>query len=639
MSREDWKQSNANKVASAVPGRVGEAALFSRFQLYPAWSKPLIFIFCARSERQPFFCRSTTLHRSVFSLLLAFLLFDLTSAVTAGAAESLAPPTVSIAFAPQTIASDGTSTLTLTLANSNDLTLTGVAVSDTLVSRGNQFQLQSPPALLNSCGGTVTGATAGSTSFAISGVTLGGKQSCSLSVNVTAPAGVYTNTTSPVTSANGGTGVSASATLSVAHPYLDKTFFPSSITPGATSRLTINLYNTTYSSITGATFTDSFPAGLVLASPVNLANDCGGMVYRSGSTTPPAPGDTSITLVGGSIPKRKGSENANIPERRGTANGKCSVSVNVTTLSNVVNVIPAYALRVDGPDYNLFPAQASLQVFLGMMTAGMSFNPSSVYLGWPSRLTVTITNPNSYTVSGVAFTSDYPLGVLNHTVPGALTSCGGSITAIAGSDYFQLSGAAIAPGQSCSVSVQVAGSIAGAVTFPEFQVTGDNVAAAAVAPATITILPLPDITVLKTVQNLWDPVNGMVSPRAIPGAQMLYQLLVTNSGRSPSDANSILITSPLPARTALLLAGPPVSFTDGVPSSGLTFAWGGAASLTDDVQFSNNGGATFSYIPAPGADGADPAVTHIRITPKGAFRASDGTNHPNFSVTFKVIIN
>lgn len=576
-----------------------------------------------------------TPHRFAFSLPLLFLLLECCVPVTATAA----PPAVAKSFAPAAIASNGTSTLTLTLSNPNDVALTGVAVSDTLVSQGNRFQLQNPPALVNGCGGSVTGATAGRSSFAISGVTLAPKQSCSVSVNVTAPAGTYPNTTSAVTSANGGTGNTASATLSVAHPYLEKTFFPSSITPGATSRLTISVFNTTYDSITGATFTDSFPEGLVLAAPVNLVNDCGGAVYGTGPGSAPAPGGTSITLVGGSIPKRKGSENANIPERKGTANGKCSVSVDVTSLVNVVNVIPAYALRVDGPDYNLFPAQASLQIFLGRMTGGMSFNPSSVYLGWPSRLTVTITNLNSYPVTGVAFTSDYPLGVLNHATAAPTSSCGGSVFALPGTDSLQLSGGTIPGGGSCTVSVEVAGNLAGVHSFPQFQATATNAAAAAITPASLTVLPLPDITVLKTVQNQWDPVNGLVSPRAIPGAQVVYQLLVTNSGRSPSDPNSIAITNPIPASTALLVAGNPLSFTDGSPSSGLSFTWGGAASLTDDMQFSNDGGVTYNYVPAAGAGGADPAVTHIRITPKGAFRASDGTNHPNFSVTYRVIIN
>jgi len=432
-----------------------------------------------------------------------------------------APPTVTTSFTPAIIHNNGVSTLTLTLANpaGNAVSLTGVALSDTLVSSGNVMQLDETPDLVNSCGGTVTGAVAGSTGIAVSGVTLAPGQSCSVSVQVTAPAGVYPNTTSAISSDNGGTGLSASATLSVAHPGIQKSFTPSSIPLGGMAQLTITLINPTYDSLTGATFTDAFPAGMVVASPVNLNNGCDGAVYRTGSTAPLAPGDSSLTLVGGSIPKRKGNENANIPEKKKSANGSCSITLNVTASATATNVIPAYPsanqLQVDGPDYNRIPAQATLQI----------------------------------------------------------------------------------------------------------------------------LPPPPNIMVLKTVQNHWDPVNGTVNARAIPGGQMLYTLLVANSGAGSSDADSIVITDPIPLQSSLLVAANPVSFADGSPASGLSFTWGGLASLTDDVQFSNNGGITFDYIPTADANGADQAVTHLRITPRGSFSPSDGSNNPNFNLTFKVIIN
>lgn len=441
--------------------------------------------------------------------------------VPAAARAALAPPTVAVSFSPDTINNDGVSTLTLTLANpaGNAAALTGVAVSDTLVSSGDVLQLDQTPDLVDGCGGTVTGATAGSTGIAVSGVTLAPGQSCSVSVQVTAPAGVYPNTTSAVSSENGGTGLSASATLSVAHPGIQKSFTPSSIPYGGIAQLTITLINPTYESLSGATFTDVFPAGMVVASPVALDNDCGGAVYRSGSTTPLAPGDGSLTLVGGSVPKRKGSENANIPEKKKSANGSCSITLNVTASATVLNLIPAYPdanhLQVDGPDYNRIPAQATLQV----------------------------------------------------------------------------------------------------------------------------IPPPPNIMVLKSVQNHWDPINGTVTPRAIPGGEMLYTLLITNSGAGVADTDSIAITDPIPLRSSLIVAGSPISFADGSPASGLSFTWGGLASLTDDVQFSSNGGVSFDYIPTPDASGADAAVTHVRIAPRGSFSGSDGSSNPNFSITFKVIIN
>ncbi|HBG04144.1 MAG: hypothetical protein A2075_01175 [Geobacteraceae bacterium GWC2_58_44] len=555
-----------------------------------------------------------------------------------------APPTISKSFTPSTINNDGVSTLTLTLGNpsGNATALTGVAVSDTLLSSGSVFQVDDPPDLVNGCGGTVTGATPGSTEIAISGVTLPPNESCSVSVQVTAPTGNYPNSTSPIVSENGGTGLSASATLSVGHPAIHKSFLPSSIPYGGISQLTITLINSTYSGLSGATFTDLFPEGLVVASPVGLSSDCGGAVYRTGSTSALAPGDSSLTLVGGSIPKRKGSENANIPERKKSANGSCSITLNVTASATAVNVIPAHPsanhLQVDGPDYNTIPAQATLLVY-PVPTGTKSFTPASIGAGSPSRVTITLGNSNSFDATEVAFTDNYPSGLVNHATTAALSSCGGSLTALPGGNSLQLTGATIPARASCSVTVNVTSASVGTYTSPSFQVSTGNLGPATVAPALLTVLPPPNIIVLKTVQNHWDPVNGSANPRAIPGGEMLYQLLITNSGGGATDANSIVITDPIPLHTSLMLGATPVSFADGSPSSGLSFSWGGAASLTDDVQFSRDGGTDFDYVPSPGSNGADPAVTHIRITPRGAFNASDGSNNPNFGITFKVIIN
>jgi hypothetical protein len=48
--------------------------------------------------------------------------------------------------------------------------------------------------------------------------------------------------------------------------------------------------------------------------------------------------------------------------------------------------------------------------------------------------------------------------------------------------------------------------------------------------------------------------------------------------------------------------------------------------VIDDVDFSNDGGSTWTYVPAPNALGVDPAVTHIRIRPKGTMAAGSGFN-------------
>jgi hypothetical protein len=127
---------------------------------------------------------------------------------------------------------------------------------------------------------------------------------------------------------------------------------------------------------------------------------------------------------------------------------------------------------------------------------------------------------------------------------------------------------------------------------------------------------------------------------------MLYTIIATNQGAGATDANTVVLTDPIPANTALFVGdidgpGPatgPVLFTDGTPpdDSGLSYTFTSLDSLTDDVAFSNDGGTTYTYIPVPDADGFDTNVTHLRINPKGTFNAASGGDIPTFEVKFKV---
>jgi hypothetical protein len=75
----------------------------------------------------------------------------------------------------------------------------------------------------------------------------------------------------------------------------------------------------------------------------------------------------------------------------------------------------------------------------------------------------------------------------------------------------------------------------------------------------------------------------------------------------------------------------PVAFT--ALTSGLTYTFLSLASATDDVSFSNDGGASYLYTPVPNANGVDSAVTHIRINPKGTFGVAS-----TFQLLFRVRI-
>lgn len=148
---------------------------------------------------------------------------------------------------------------------------------------------------------------------------------------------------------------------------------------------------------------------------------------------------------------------------------------------------------------------------------------------------------------------------------------------------------------------------------------------------------IPVLQIAKLAQTLSDPINGSTGPKAIPGAIVQYTVAVVNQGIGPVDADSLVITDPLPADTALYVStasGDPISFTDGATPSGLGYNY------ATDVGYSNQpgGGAPYDYVPSPDPQGFDPAVTGYRVAPTGSMNAAGGGNSPSFNITLRVRI-
>ncbi|NNE44300.1 MAG: hypothetical protein HKN12_08815 [Gemmatimonadetes bacterium] len=68
----------------------------------------------------------------------------------------------------------------------------------------------------------------------------------------------------------------------------------------------------------------------------------------------------------------------------------------------------------------------------------------------------------------------------------------------------------------------------------------------------------------------------------------------------------------------------------------MSFNFASLGSAADDLEFSADGGASFSYVPVPDAQGVDPLVTHLRVRPRGTLAASAGAPHPGFELRFQV---
>ena len=161
----------------------------------------------------------------------------------------------------------------------------------------------------------------------------------------------------------------------------------------------------------------------------------------------------------------------------------------------------------------------------------------------------------------------------------------------------------------------------------------------------VTVTSGPTLTYLKSVAVLSDPLNNTSNPKSIPGAMQVFTLRITNQGTGSVDNNTVAIVDAVPTNTALFVQdlgaanSGPVAFTNGTPTSALTYTFAGAGNAGDDLEFSNNGGTSWAYTPVANANGCDPAVTHIRVRPKGTMAAASGAGNPFFEVRFRVRVN
>ncbi|MDQ3195170.1 MAG: hypothetical protein M3Q32_02020 [Pseudomonadota bacterium] len=405
--------------------------------------------------------------------------------------------------------------------------------------------------------------------------------------------------------------------LKPAPPTITKVFNPNTIGVNNNSVLTFTITNPNpATSLTGAAFSDTYPVGLVNAASPSVTNTCGGTVTANA-------GAGSIALSAGTI---------------ATGTSTCTISVIVTSASAATynNTSGAVASTNSGTGNT---ASAAL-VVLNRPVASKNFAPDPMVTGGASVLTVTLTNPNAGTaITGAAFTDTYPAQITNSATPSGSTTCGGSVTAASGGGSVSLSGGTIPAGGSCNVTVNVTSSTTGAHTntIAAGALTSTN-AGVSTAAASDTLTVTASLTVVKSTQTFSDPFNGATNPKAIPGAFIGYTIVVTNPGRAV-DVDTVFVIDAIPANTDLFVgdfggAGSgSVAFTDGAPASGLGYTFTSLASGADDVGFSNNGGATFTYTPAPDINGVDPAVTHVRINPKGVFNAGS-----NFTLMFRIRI-
>ena len=246
--------------------------------------------------------------RAVCVLLLAVLVRPSIAAAPVPGAALLA----SKAFSGPTVAVGSITTLTFSITNNSGSTVTNVNFTDTLPA-GLLIATPNGTAVAGCTFASVIAAS-GTNTITAGPLTIPNLTTCTVAVNlVGVTAGVQNNTSSTVTSSLGGSVPAMTASITVVSPpVITKAFSPTTVTSGSGSTLTFTLQNAnTGTALTGVGFTDTFPAGVIVATPSGLATTCAGGVFTATA------GAGSVSAAGTTL----------------AATSSCTVVVNVTTTS------------------------------------------------------------------------------------------------------------------------------------------------------------------------------------------------------------------------------------------------------------------------------------------------------------------
>ena len=176
--------------------------------------------------------------------------------------------------------------------------------------------------------------------------------------------------------------------------------------PAATSVLTITATNNAPFALTGVSFSDTLPAGL-LYSGAPITDTCGGTTTING-------GADTLSVTGGSI----------------AADSSCTITINVLgvaggTHTNTTSVVDSTELTgtTTGSD--------TLTVIVPEPTIAKVFATDPIAVGTTSALTITVTNNSLIALTGVSFSDTLPAG-LSFAAAVSGNTCGGTATVNAG---------------------------------------------------------------------------------------------------------------------------------------------------------------------------------------------------------------
>ncbi len=368
-------------------------------------------------------------------------------------------------FIDDPVAPGGTATLRFKVTNRDrDNAATSIAFTDVLPAG---LTATPPPSPDPPCG--AGSSLTGTTTLTFAGGSLPALSTCTFTVPVTVgAAGTYTNTTTTITADIGGDGVSGPVASDllfvVSFPVLTKSFTDDPVGAGSMVTLSFTIQNSeTTSKMSDIAFEDELttflPTPLSITLPPTPNPPCG-----TGSSL----AEVSLGVSGKGLLLTGGKLN-----EKGMAGDSCTFSVNVTipagfppgTYTNKTEPITATLDDVMGTPTVTGPGASDNLVVVGAPKLSKSFTNDPVAPGGTVTLEFTLTHSPGATATATAigFTDD-----LAAVLPGApdLTATlpptpdppcgvGSMLTGSAGDTSLTFANGSLAPGASCTFSVDV----------------------------------------------------------------------------------------------------------------------------------------------------------------------------------------
>lgn len=382
----------------------------------------------------------------------------------AASSAAVADVTLSKVFIQNVVGPGSVSTAIFTITNTGQTPVTGLEFTDTLPTVPGDVDIATPANAFTSCSeGTVTAPDGGGT-IDFSGGNIGVGETCIVSVDVTASTpGVHTNPAIFLNYAELDGDPPASLpvdiTVSTALPGFSKSFAPGNIPLGDKSTLTFTIDNTNNASPVGSLdFTDSLPAGMLVADPPRASTDCISTVLQ----------DTTLTAVPGTSVVNLNADGSTILPGYEVLPAGATCTVTVDVVSTGIGVLDNISGDLLADFVSSGRASATLEVTATEIALRKAFTDDPVPPGGNVTLEFTIDNLNrGEAATDITFSDDLAAALPGLTFDSLLyNDCGGSVTGV-GTSSVDFTGGTLAVASHCSIRLSLnvpAGATPGAYT-------------------------------------------------------------------------------------------------------------------------------------------------------------------------------